>query len=112
MKDVPTGPLVGDRVTAGAVTVKFADAMFPLVSLATTGYTPAFEKGTAIVVENEPSSPVVAVAAAVPLNLMLTVKSAPNPVPSTVTVWPTLLVDGVKVIAGEMTVNVVDAVFV
>jgi hypothetical protein len=111
--EVPTGPEVGDRVIAGVVTVKVADAVFELASVAVTVWAPAVEEGTTKVAEKAPKADVVTVVGevvcATPLNFIVMVEVAAKPAPVTVTVVPTGPWVGDRVI-DEMTVKVAEAV--
>jgi hypothetical protein len=76
--EVPTAPEVGDRVIAGVVTVKVAEAVFALASVAVTVLPPAVEDGTTKVAVKPPAAVVVIVAGTVvtvaPLNFIVMVE--------------------------------------
>ena len=90
---VPTAPELGDRVIAGVVTVKVAEAVFALASFAVTVLPPAVEEGTTKVAVKPPVAEVVMVAGTVvtvaELNVIVTVEVAAKLTPMTVTVVPT-----------------------
>ena len=89
---VPTGPVLGDRVIAGVVTVKVADALFELASVALTVLPPAVEVGTTKVAVKPPAAVVVivtgTVATVAALNVIVMVEEAAKLEPVTVTVTP------------------------
>jgi hypothetical protein len=111
--EVPTAPEVGDRVIAGMVTVKVADAVFELASVALTVLAPAVEEGTTKVAVKPPAADEVTVAGTVvtvaPLNVIVMVEVAAKLAPVTVTVVPIGPWVGDRVIVG-VTLNVADAV--
>jgi hypothetical protein len=84
---------LGDRVIAGVVTVKVAEAVFALASFAVTVLPPAVEEGTTKVAVKPPVAEVVMVAGTVvtvaELNVIVTVEVAAKLTPMTVTVVPT-----------------------
>jgi len=90
---VPTGPVLGDRVIAGVVTVNVADALFELASVALTVLPPAeAEEGTTKVAVKVPVASVMTVAGTVAtvaaLNVIVMVEEAAKLEPVTVTVTP------------------------
>jgi hypothetical protein len=116
---VPTGPEVGLRLIEGVVTVKVADAVFALASVAVTVLAPAEEAGTTNVAEKAPVADVVTVTGTVvcvaPLNFIVMVEVEAKPAPVTVTVVPTGPEVGFRVIDGVtvkvVTVKIAEAVF-
>ena len=106
---VPTGPEVGLRLIEGVVTVKVADAVFALASVAVTVLAPAEDAGTLNVAEKAPVADVVTVTGTVvcvaPLNFIVMVEVEAKPAPVTVTVVPTGPEVGFRVI-DWMTVRV------
>jgi hypothetical protein len=69
---------MGDRVIVGVVTVKVAEAVFALASVAVTVLAPAVEEGTTKVAVKPPAADVVTVAGTVatvaPLNFIVMVE--------------------------------------
>ncbi len=110
---VPTAPVLGDRVIAGVVTVKVADAVFELASVALTVLAPAVEEGTTKVAVKAPKADEVTVAGTVvtvaPLKAIVMMEEGAKLEPVTVTVVPTGPWVGDRVIVGVI-LNVVDAV--
>jgi hypothetical protein len=106
----PTAPWVGDRVIVGVTTMKVADAVFELASVAVTVLAPAVEEGTTKVAVKAPKADVVTVAGMVvtvaPLNFIVIVEEEARPAPVTVTVVPTGPEVGLRVI-DEVMVKVV-----
>ena len=78
---------------AGVVTVKVAEAVFELASVAVTVLAPAAVEGTTKVAEKVPAADVVTVAGTVvtvaPLNFIVMVEEEAKLAPVTVTVTPT-----------------------
>ena len=111
---VPIGPWVRDKTITGVVTVKVAEAVFALASVAVTVLAPAVEEGTTKVAEKVPAADVVTAAGTVvtvaPLNFIVMVEEEAKLAPVTVTVTPTGPWMGVKVIVGVVTVKVAEAV--
>ncbi len=110
---VPIGPWVRDKTITGVVTVKVAEALFALASVAVTVLAPAVEEGTTKVAEKVPAADVVTVAGTVatvaPLNFIVMVEEEAKLAPVTVTVTPTGPWMGVNVIVGVVTVKVAEA---
>jgi len=111
---VPIGPWVRDKTITGVVTVKVAEAVFALASVAVTVLAPAVEEGTTKVAEKVPAADVVTAAGTVvtvaPLNFIVMVEEEAKLAPVTVTVTPTGPWMGLRLIVEVVTVNVVVAV--
>ena len=111
---VPIGPWVRDKTITGVVTVKVADAVFALASVAVTVLAPAVEEGTTKVAEKVPAADVVTAAGTVvtvaPLNFIVMVEEEAKLAPVTVTVTPTGPWMGLRLIVEVVTANVVVAV--
>jgi len=112
--EVPTGPWASDRAIAGVVTVKVAEALLEMVSVAVTVLAPAVEEGTTKVAVKAPAAEVVTVAGTVvtvtPLNVIVILEEEAKLAPVTVTVTPTGPCIGDRTIVGVVTVNVAVAV--
>ena len=111
---VPIGPWVRDKTITGVVTVKVAEAVFALASVAVTVLAPAVEEGTTKVAEKVPAADVVTAAGTVvtvaPLNFIVMVEEEAKLAPVTVTVTPTGPWMGLRLIVEVVTANVVVAV--